>query len=198
MTLPRLVVFMLFFFFPPPFFPYLCIPKEWKEEKGREDVMSKNRKPRQQVADGVSVVGGRRTTFPRVTAVSSSRRGLTSLFGMVRGAPPRHSRHSFVHGLCRMGKADTRNTPHGAPRCVGGAGGSARAISAARLNVSPRSHLRPIDVVVSDGPLRRPHLGAGFALRCIQRLSRPDAATRPCAWRRNRLTVGPSDPVLSY
>ena len=27
-----------------------------------------------------------------------------------------------------------------------------RAISTARLNVSPRSHLRPIDVVVSDGP----------------------------------------------
>ena len=27
-----------------------------------------------------------------------------------------------------------------------------RAISTARLNVSPRSHLRPIDVVVYDGP----------------------------------------------
>ena len=76
--------------------------------------------------------------------------------------------------------------------------GSFRAISAARLNVSPRSHLRPIDVVVYHGPQRRPHLGAGFALRCIQRLSDPDAATRPCAWRRNRLTVGPSVPVLSY
>ena len=86
------------------------------------------------------------------------------------------------------------------PRCPssGTLSGSFRAISAARLNVSPRSHLRPIDVVVSDGPQRRPHLGGGFALRCLQRLSRPDAATRPCAWRRNRLTVGPSDPVLSY
>ena len=73
-----------------------------------------------------------------------------------------------------------------------------RAISAARLNASLRSHLRPINVLVSDGPPRRPHLGAGFALRCLQRLSLPDAATRPCAWRRNRLTVGPSDPVLSY
>ena len=78
------------------------------------------------------------------------------------------------------------------------AAASFRAISAARLNVSPRSHLRPIDVVVYDGPQRRPHLGGGFALRCLQRLSRPDAATRPCAWRRNRLTVGPSVPVLSY
>ena len=73
-----------------------------------------------------------------------------------------------------------------------------RAISAARLNVSQRSHLRPIDVVVYHGPLRRPHLGAGFALRCLQRLSPPDAATRLRAWRHDRHTVGPSDPVLSY
>ena len=78
------------------------------------------------------------------------------------------------------------------------AAASFRAISAARLNVSPRSHLRPIDVVVYDGPRRRPHLGAGFALRCPQRLSRPDAATRLRAWRHDRHTVGPSDPVLSY
>ena len=95
------------------------------------------------------------------------------------------------NGTDRMGEGRHAGKPHTE-------GGSFRAISAARLNVSPRSHLRPIDVVVSDGPLRRPHLGAGFALRCIQRLSRPDAATRPCAWRRNRHTVGPSDPVLSY
>ncbi len=77
-------------------------------------------------------------------------------------------------------------------------GQALRAISAARLNASLRSHLRPIDVVVSHGPQRRPHLGAGFALRCLQRLSHPDAATRLCAWRRNRHTVGPSVPVLSY
>ena len=94
-------------------------------------------------------------------------------------------------GPWRTGKADTSEGRTLPSR-------SARAISAARLNVSPRSHLRPIDVVVCDGPPRRPHLGAGFALRCIQRLSPPDAATRPCAWRRNRHTVGPSNPVLSY
>ena len=79
-----------------------------------------------------------------------------------------------------------------------GAAASFRAISAARLNVSQRSHLRPIDVVVYDGPRRRPHLGAGFALRCPQRLSVPDAATRLRGWRHDRHTVGPSDPVLSY
>ena len=135
--------------------------------------------------------GGRRTTFPRSPAVSSPRRGLTSLFGMGRGAPPRNGRHSGLQV-----PADGRKQTHGQnPRARRG---SARAISAARLNVSPRSHLRPIDVVVCDGPQRRPHLGAGFALRCLQRLSAPDAATRQCAWRRNRHTVGPSVPVLSY
>ena len=58
--------------------------------------------------------------------------------------------------------------------------GTSRAISTARLNGSPRLHLRPIDVVVCDGPLMRSNLGDGFVLRCFQHLSRPDAATRRC------------------
>ena len=100
-------------------------------------------------------------------------------------------------GGMRGAGASTRTAP--GPRDRGaGRQASARAISAARLNVSQRSHLRPINVVVSDGPQGRPHLGDGFALRCLQRLSAPDAATRLCAWRRNRHTVGPSVPVLSY
>ena len=44
-------------------------------------------------------MGGRRTTFPRSPAVSSSRRGLTSLFGMGRGAPPRNGRHLSLSAL---------------------------------------------------------------------------------------------------
>ncbi len=44
----------------------------------------------------------------------------------------------------------------------------------------------------------RPHLKAGFTLRCFQRLSLPDAATRLHGWRHDRYTVGPSTPVLSY
>ena len=67
-----------------------------------------------------SRVGGRRTTFPRSPAVSSSRRGLTSLFGMGRGAPPRHSRHLFVHGL--SGWDESRHKEHYTrrPPLVGG------------------------------------------------------------------------------
>ena len=169
-------------------------------------------------------MGGRRPTFPRSRAVSSALRGLTSLFGMGRGAPPRYCRHSCLSWPlacnppcaltgalpgCGKGEGRHRGSPlsvvlsrlsldlsrKAALHC---AAASVRAISAARLNVSQRSHLRPIDVVVYDGPQRRPHLGAGFALRCLQRLSDPDAATRLRAWRHDRHTVGPSDPVLSY
>ena len=65
---------------------------------------TQNRKPRQRMLTGLSVKGGRRTTFPRVGAVSSSRRGLTSLFGMGRGAPPRHCRLVALPGLGGRGK----------------------------------------------------------------------------------------------
>ena len=42
------------------------------------------------------------------------------------------------------------------------------------------------------------HLEGGFTLRCLQRLSLPNLATRPCSWQNNRYTSGPSTPVLSY
>ncbi len=42
------------------------------------------------------------------------------------------------------------------------------------------------------------YLGVGFALRCFQRLSDLDIATRPCPWQDNRYTRGPCFPVLSY
>ena len=165
-------------------------------------------------------MGGRRPTFPRLTAVSSALPGLTSLFGMGRGAPRRHSRHKSLARPWQWKESPLFTWASGAFAGTSGPGlaagpasvsslyvtpsgfrtgrASPRAISAARLNVSPRFHLRPIDVVVYHGPLRRPHLGESFALRCFQRLSQPDAATRRCGWRHNRCTVGPSDPVLSY
>ena len=42
------------------------------------------------------------------------------------------------------------------------------------------------------------HLGGGFPLRCVQRLSQPFIATRRCPWQDSRDTSGSSDPVLSY
>ena len=86
--------------------------RKGKKKKAKSWGVYKNSEPRQLVAVGVPVVGGRRTTFPRVTAVSSSRRGLTSLFGMVRGAPPRHSRHSALLRPFRMGERQTHRHPH--------------------------------------------------------------------------------------
>ena len=40
--------------------------------------------------------GWRRPTFPQANAVSSARRGLTSLFGMGRGGPPCYSHHVYL------------------------------------------------------------------------------------------------------
>ena len=78
-----------------------------------------------------------------------------------------------------------------------------RAISTARLRWLPTLHLRPIDVLVSNGPSEalRPgsaHLEGGFPLRCFQRFSRPDVATRRYPWQNSRHTRGQSVPVLSY
>ena len=42
------------------------------------------------------------------------------------------------------------------------------------------------------------NLEGGFTLRCLQRLSLPELATRLCSWRNNRCTRGQSIPVLSY
>jgi len=68
----------------------------------------------------------------------------------------------------------------------------------------PPLHLPPIDVLISDGPSGPPkgvgsaRLGEGFPLRCLQRFSRPDLATRRCPRQDSRYTRGPSVPVLSY
>ena len=82
-------------------------------------------------------------------------------------------------------------------------GQATRALSTARLRMLPCFYLPPINVVVSHGPsgVLRPgriHLGQGFPLRCFQRFSRPDRATRHCRWHDNRYTSGRSVPVLSY
>jgi len=64
-------------------------------------------------------------------------------------------------------------------------------------------HTGPINLVVCKGslgrlPCGRPHLEAGFTLRCFQRLSQPNLATQLCLWRDNWCTRGSSIPVLSY
>ena len=64
------------------------------QKKGR--VTKNERGP--SFVDGPRRMGWRRPAFPRSPAVSSARRGLTSLFGMGRGGPPRCSRHVCLQG----------------------------------------------------------------------------------------------------
>ncbi len=84
---------------------------------------------------------------------------------------------------------------------------AARPISTAWLKALQPFHLRPINLVVYQGPSvphpllgagGKPRLGGGLALRCIQRLSFPDTAIQRCSWRNNWDTGGPSPQVLSY
>ena len=79
---------------------------------------------------------------------------------------------------------------------------SLRPISSSPLRASLHFHSCPIYLVFYKGPYRlaagTSHLGAGFTLRCLQRLSPPGLATLPWAWQPNRYTSGPSTPVLSY
>ena len=60
-----------------------------------------------------------------------------------------------------------------------------RALSIGQLNAFPHLHLRPIDVVVINGPQGRPGFWGGFPLRCLQRLTCPIIATLHCCWRNN-------------
>ena len=77
-----------------------------------------------------------------------------------------------------------------------------RPISNSQLHALRHFHPCPIYLVVFKGVYFLTngisHLKGGFTLRCLQRLSRPDLATRPCHWYDNRYTRGQSTPVLSY
>ena len=78
---------------------------------------------------------------------------------------------------------------------------SPRPISSSQLHALRHFHPCPINLVVFKGSYSYDgisHLEGGFTLRCLQRLSRPDLATRPCTWQCNRYTRGQSIPVLSY
>src|SRR5258705_2172912 len=82
-------------------------------------------------------------------------------------------------------------------------GQASRLISTSQLNASLRFHIWPINLVVYQEPSEalRPgtsHLVEGFTLRCLQRFSLPDVATRRCRFLDKRYTRGPSNPVLSY
>ena len=88
--------------------------------------------------------------------------------------------------------------PVGAAVVADGRSRSIERLGPVSCSASPRLHIRPIDVVVYHGSRARPGFAVGFPLRCFQRLSRPNLATRLRGWRHDRSTRGSSTPVLSY
>ena len=145
--------------------------------------------------------GGDLLSHAVTSAVPSALEGLTSVFGMGTGvAPP-----VWPPGTAAMPSYEILECRHAdlAIRTKPIRGQAARPISTGQLNALRRLHLRPINLVIFQGPsegLRpgRSHLEAGFALRCLQRLSLPHIATQRCPWRDNWHTSGASTPVLSY
>ena len=124
-----------------------------------------------------------------------------------RGASGDRDRQGGRHGVrCRDGTvklSDSTAGPglrRGDGRRVGVVKRSA--VGTGPLRRSPAVHSQPIDLVVFQEPshytCRKPRLEEGFALRCLQRLSFPDLATRRCPERDSRHTRGRSSPILSY
>ena len=104
---------------------------------------------------------------------------------------------------CLCPRGEPTEGPHLVQRHENNGDQAARPISTGQLHALQRFHPRPINVVVYDGPLGGlrlgiPDLEVSFPLRCFQRLSIPDIATRRCHWHDNRITSGPSTRVLSY
>ena len=76
-------------------------------------------------------------------------------------------------------------------------------VSTGQLHPSRGFHVRPINHVFCMGTAGsedpwNPYLGAGFPLRCFQRLSLPNVANQPRHWRDDWHTRGSSTQVLSY
>ena len=121
------------------------------------------------------------------------------MFGMGTGVtPPLESPGSFEYLArpllplnFRVASAGTVLQLHSAktgPALSKFKGQAARPISTRQLKRLRALHFGPINLVVYQGPLGtlwsgRSHLGVGFALRCFQRLSRPNVTTERCSWR---------------
>ncbi len=150
----------------------------------------------------------RRATLPPGNpAVPSPRQGLTSVFGMGTGVAP---------ALWTVGKPIQITGSTASFPTTEWLSGPRADIAPGMLVVKPHGRLVPVSFThccastsgLSTSSSRtalqetevsgRSHLEVGFPLRCFQRLSHPNVATRRCGWRHNRYTRGSSIPVLSY
>ena len=129
--------------------------------------------------------------------------GSAAGMGRGRGATPPPPLLIFWHGV--MGTVAVEDGGDRGPEPGAGAGRGGQAIgcwdrSAAAIARRPLPAHRPgrLPGAFAASSCRKPRLGGGFALRCFQRLSGPDLATRRCPGRDSRHTSGRSSPILSY
>ena len=111
-------------------------------------------------------------------------------------------------GPLRHGHRERARTLKAAQRWVvawGRRGSRPRPSRTGSLRRLPAVHVRPMSgssvpgsYPAPEGAGGRSPLGVGFALRCLQRLSRPHVAVQPCPGRDSWDTSGASVPVLSY
>ena len=153
-----------------------------------------------QLCGGFCVTGNNLSSRAASSLVLSTRESLTAVFGMGTGgssqpsSPDRRSFRTLKTLQKKLLPKPTRLSslsnqaldglvPVRSIQCCTYTPGLSTLSSARRL---------------TDLRHERSHLGAGFTLRCFQRLSCPDVATQRYAWRHNWYTIGPSTPVLSY
>ena len=161
---------------------------------------TKTQPPSLEVGFGIKRLAGTYFSMSTLTR-SSARCGFTVEFG--KGSSGSRTRRppgrKGGRGDGQQGEADNQ-----APKAWVLAGQAARLISTGRLHALLRVHRHAYRrcglqrTFRSRKGLGSANLGGGFPLRCFQRLSRPDVATRRCHWRDNRYTRGLSIPVLSY
>ncbi len=182
--------------------------------------MRTKRNPRVQRPGGSEISsGGDLLSHTDDRAVPSALEGLTSEFGMGSGvAPPatppeklktRFEPSTLSSRLCDLRSAGRALAPNP------GLHPASNKRQQEKKVIKPHGRLVPVSSTCCHastpgllprglrGALRsrssgRHNLEEGFPLRCFQRLSLPDIATRRCHWRDNRNTSGRSIPVLSY
>ena len=144
-------------------------------------------------------------------AVPWALRGFTAEFGMGSGgAPALSATRSTDHPLCPhpggrgAGGGGWASPGMGGRSRVGGCGCRWRGSrSIGRLGPVSCTRRRASTPGLSTwwsttALMARPGFAVGFPLRCLQRLSCPNLATRLRGWRHDRSTRGSSTPVLSY
>ena len=157
--------------------------------------------PRTQCAGASSPTGNNLSSQAASSPVLSTRESLTAVFGMGTGGPSQPSspdRKALPDPQYRTEETTSKTNSSSAPLSNQALDGLVPVRSIHCCTYTPGLSTLSSSRRLTDLCHERSHLGAGFTLRCFQRLSCPDVATQRYAWRHNWYTIGPSTPVLSY